>query len=81
MLFLQVHYSPAEQDHHSANFTFIVDRWLKNPRGLNPGLKRQLDKVLDSVNGIVADAEENAAQRKRRRTWDRTGGRMFISNE
>lgn len=81
MISFQVHYSAAEQDHHSANFTYITDKWLQDPKGLSPGLKRQVDKVLDSVNGLVADAREEEARRKLRRTWDLATRRMYISNK
>ncbi|KAG9044495.1 hypothetical protein FS837_008065 [Tulasnella sp. UAMH 9824] len=78
----RVHFSSTEQDHHTENFNFITEKWLKNPRGLSPGLKRRLNQVLDSINGIVGEAREDEARRKRKRTWDAESGRtMFIANE
>ncbi|KAG9022921.1 hypothetical protein FS837_006091, partial [Tulasnella sp. UAMH 9824] len=48
----RVHFSPAEQDHHLGNFNFITETYIRNPRGLSPGLKRRLDGVLAEVNQL-----------------------------
>ncbi|KAG9008787.1 hypothetical protein FRB90_008765 [Tulasnella sp. 427] len=62
------------------NFQFLTDSYIKNPRGLGPGLKRRLDRVLADVNGLVGDAREEKARRKRLRTWD-PATPMYINNE
>ncbi|KAG8938810.1 hypothetical protein FRC04_007517 [Tulasnella sp. 424] len=76
----RVHFSSVEQEHHIGNFNFIATRYITDPQGLSPGLKRRLDRVLADVNGLVGDAREDEARRKRRRTWD-SGRSMFIGNE
>ncbi|KAG8900052.1 hypothetical protein FRC00_000052 [Tulasnella sp. 408] len=76
----RVHYSAVEQEHLIENLTFITENYIKNPNGLNPGLKRRLDRAMAGVNELMADVREEEARRKRRRTWN-SGRSMFINNE
>jgi hypothetical protein len=54
------------------NYEFLVARYLQNPRGLHPQLKRRIEKVLGSLDELVADTQEIEA------TSDL--GRLFPSN-